>query len=110
LPLAAALQMVNDLVNAADDHAGARPTPLLHELYRSSGVDTESTPAAVRLALLAGEAIERHCHEATSCIDRARRSVEGLGRHRLAAEVARCARFVSRVPVLLSASLLPVAS
>ena len=61
LPLATALQVVNDLLNLIEDHAGGRPSQLLHRLYRTGAIGPESSPGAVRTALLAGDAIEQAC-------------------------------------------------
>jgi len=90
-----ALQLVNDVFNVAEDHAGGRTTPVLRWL-REAGV--EMSGGAGRAKLLGHPVFQRSLDEARRYVDAAEARARGLGFEALAG-VARHARgMVDRAP------------
>lgn len=102
----AALQLVNDAFNVAEDSAGGRTTPVLRWM-RASNVDTEE--AVARATLLSDAVLARVLDEARRFTDAATRRADDMGFKSLAG-VARHARaMVDRTPERLCRLMLGMA-
>jgi hypothetical protein len=99
--LGTGLQLLNDVLNIREDHAGGRVTPVLRWLYSGARVSPADAPQQVRLQLLTDQALERALDEADRSLAEAAAIARSLGAHQLAAVAENRASYVKSIPYRL---------
>ena len=101
MELGSGLQIVNDALNVAEDHAAGRVSPLLRSLYEG-GRATASTPGGeVRALLLSGPVFTEAMESARAQLAAAADTALEMGAAALAREARARVRFLDEVPSLL---------
>lgn len=99
----AGLQVVNDVLNVAEDHAAGRRTPVLTWLY-AGGRAAPGVPAApIRPVFLSDPALDRALESARDGIARAVHLAEAIGAPTLAAAARESEALIDAAPVRLLA-------
>jgi hypothetical protein len=101
--LGCGLQVINDVLNAGEDHAGGRPTPVLHSLYVRGRAARSDAGGHVRAVLLSDEALDRALERARETLGRAESAALSMGAGALASTVRDRIDFVDTVPARLLA-------
>lgn len=86
--LGTGLQVVNDVLNVKEDHAGERLTPVLAWLYDGGKVQPGDPANVVRAGLLTDPALPRALAVADQAMSGAERRAQALGAERVASIVA----------------------
>jgi hypothetical protein len=99
--LGTGLQMINDILNIKEDHAGRRPTLVLRWLYAEGTVGPQDSAAQIRMALMASAALTHALEAAQAALDGAERSARALPSPRLAAVAGERLDYLTTVPTRL---------
>lgn len=108
--LGAGLQVMNDLLNLEDDHAGGRLSPLLMRLYREGRATPGSSSLAMRAALLAGDVLDEGMAWAREELNRAEAIASALSLPRVRGVVLERGAFLPHLPALVVAECLRLGS
>jgi hypothetical protein len=97
------IQLVNDVLNAAEDHVSRRPTPVLRWLYEGGRAREGDGAAKIRALLLSDAALDRALDKARRATARAEDIALQMGAARTAAVARERASFLDTVPERLLA-------
>jgi hypothetical protein len=97
------IQLVNDVLNAAEDHVARRPTPVLRWLYQGGRAREGDASAQIRALLLSDAALERALERARRATGQAEDIAARMGAARTAAVARERASFLDTVPERLLA-------
>jgi hypothetical protein len=95
------LQVVNDLLNIAEDHAAGRTTPVLRWLYAGGRAIAGQPRVPIRAIFLSDPALDRALATSRAQIARATEIAEALGASTLASAARESAALVEAAPVRL---------
>jgi hypothetical protein len=98
--LGSGLQIVNDVLNVAEDHAARRVSPILRRLYEDGRATTSTPGGVVRALLLSGSTFDEAMESARSQLAAAAETALRMGAGALAIECRRCSCRFAWVEVL----------
>jgi hypothetical protein len=99
--LGSGLQIVNDVLNVAEDHAAKRVSPILRRLYEDGRATTSTPGGVVRALLLSGSTFDEAMESARGQLAAAAETAHRMGAGALALEARARIGFLDRVPSML---------
>lgn len=99
--LGSGLQIVNDVLNIAEDHAAKRVSPVLRRLYEDGRAEPSMPGGAVRAVLLSGSVFDEAMESARVQLVAASETALRMGAGTLASEAGARVDFLDRVPAML---------